>query len=194
MPKIPRSLSWGAGRVVWRMSTIKIAFKWYITQPATVGRVTCSQTKGFKERELRCLRPSRSTGRGMETLPEHKSRPWGKHLPFLSNSRLKSARSTTGVNRRCSAASCPSVCPSTRPFVSQQLKTRPGAVPPSCPGQGRPCPCRCFGDRRAQGGVSLAGERRRDCKGPCQENQKKAIFLLCPVKGIMALLKNHSIS
>ena len=37
MPKIPPSLSWGAGRVVWKMSTIKIAFKWYIMQPATVG-------------------------------------------------------------------------------------------------------------------------------------------------------------
>lgn len=38
MPKIPHSLSWGARKVVWKMSTIKIVFKWYIMQPATVGR------------------------------------------------------------------------------------------------------------------------------------------------------------
>lgn len=51
-------LSWGGGRVVWNMSTIKIAFKWYIMQPATVGRVTCSQTKGLKSTSSLSYLPS----------------------------------------------------------------------------------------------------------------------------------------
>lgn len=112
MPKIPRSLSWGAGRVVWKMSTIKIAFKWYIMQPATVGRVMCSQTKRLKEHKLRTL-PSIPVGahravpplwallgigrHQIERVPENKSQPQSKCLLFLGNSHLKLAKSTTSV-------------------------------------------------------------------------------------------------
>lgn len=96
------------------MSTIKIAFKWYIMQPATVGRVTCGQTKGFKEHELPTLPPApagahraalpllrallSTDGHEIERVSEHKRQTRSKCLLFLDNSHFKLVKSTISVN------------------------------------------------------------------------------------------------
>lgn len=95
MPKIPHSLSWGAGRVVWKTSTVKIAFKWCIMQQLLWAGGPAAD-EGVGEHELPALPPILpgapgaaalgSPGHGSceeERVSEHTEQSQGKSFCFL---------------------------------------------------------------------------------------------------------------